>query len=149
MDVIKPALHLRIAWGHPRDQNDGRIYIYLQTGGTLSSTGGACSCSPQLVVHVMSIGDLQWLSSKCMYMRGFKSCPRQLSLKTNMCTLGELCCVVLELLPCIYCTYYVLVLQVPPIKYAMSKCSFANQTHLVDARWVWLARLVVCQQDVL
>ena len=73
------------------------VYIYLQTGGTLSSTGGACSRSPQLVVHVVSIGDLQWSPSKCtcMYMRGFKSCPRQLSLKMNMCTLGELCCVVL------------------------------------------------------
>ena len=40
MDVIKPALHLRIAWGHPWDQNDGHtLYIYLQTGSTLSLTG--------------------------------------------------------------------------------------------------------------
>ena len=72
----------------------------------------------------------------------------------KMTTLGELCCVVLccfvflrvsELLPCIYCTYYVLVLQVPPIKYAMSKLlvSLTRSTHRVGGRWVWLARLVI------
>ena len=45
-DVIKPALRLRIARSHPGTRT--YVHIYIPTGGTLSSTGGALSRSHQL-----------------------------------------------------------------------------------------------------